>query len=129
MCIHIYVHVNIRTVYICNWQLNITVYLYIHDMSICTCVYTLCTKVVYVVCHYSTDEDDTSLSTTSSLHVPGPCFSVYELRNKLFQRLSPNSVYIYTYKNQIKSFKLPIHWVGYLLLEYILTCIATVMYV
>lgn len=58
-----------------------------------------------------TDEDDTSQSTTSSLHVPGPCFSVYELRNKLFQTLSPNAVYIYTYKNQIKSFKLPIHWV------------------
>ena len=58
------------------------------------------------------DEDDTSQSTTSSLHVPGPCFSVYELRNKLFQTLSPNAVYIYTYKNQIKSFKLPIHWVN-----------------
>ena len=57
------------------------------------------------------DEDDASQSTTSSLHVPGPCFSVYELRNKLFQTLSPNAVYIYTYKNQIKSFKLPIHWV------------------
>ena len=59
-----------------------------------------------------TDDDDTSTSTTSSVHVPGPCFSVYELRNKLFQTLSPNAVYIYTYKNQIKSFKLPIHWVG-----------------
>ena len=59
----------------------------------------------------TSDEDDTTQSTTSSLHVPGPCFSVYELRNKLFQTLSPNAVYIYTYKNQIKSFKLPIHWV------------------
>ncbi|CAI8056730.1 hypothetical protein GBAR_LOCUS30905 [Geodia barretti] len=57
------------------------------------------------------DDDDMSTSTTSSVHVPGPCFSVYELRNKLFMTLSPNAVYIYTYKNQIKSFKLPIHWV------------------
>ena len=40
-----------------------------------------------------------------------PCFSVYELRHKLFSSFSSSAVYVYTYKNQIKSFRPPIHWV------------------
>ena len=46
---------------------------------------------------------------TSSTHIHSPCFSVYELRNKLF--CESNAVYAYTYKNQIKTLKPPLHWV------------------
>ena len=46
---------------------------------------------------------------TSSSHIHSPCFSVYELRNKLFSE--SNAVYAYTYKNQIKTLKPPLHWV------------------
>ena len=46
---------------------------------------------------------------TSSSHIHSPCFSVYELRNKVFSE--SNAVYAYTYKNQIKTLKPPLHWV------------------
>ena len=101
-------HLSLKHVHVCVLCINFK--LVMMSLQLISCLPT-CLGHWVCPCHWITDEDDTSLSTTSSLHVPGPCFSVYELRNKLFQTVSPNAVYIYTYKNQIKSFKLPIHWV------------------
>jgi len=52
-----------------------------------------------------------SPSTSNPITGQTPCFSVYELRHKLFSTYSSSAVYVYTYKNQIKSFRPPLHWV------------------
>eukprot|EP00731_Ephydatia_muelleri_P029058 Em0020g702a len=57
------------------------------------------------------DSKDTSPSSSQSGVPITPCFSVYELRTKLFSSFSPSAVYVYTYKNNIRSYKPPIHWV------------------
>lgn len=57
------------------------------------------------------DAKDASPSSSQSGVPVTPCFSVYELRTKLFSSFSPSAVYVYTYKNNIRSYKPPIHWV------------------